>query len=79
MSTIQYVRILSTNVYMRFKDTAPLFPSRLPSSFLCSSEVPGEAYTSVNEADALLILNELKKSCNETVGPEVRALNDSTV
>uniref|UniRef100_A0A8D3AEN3 Mesothelin-like protein n=1 Tax=Scophthalmus maximus TaxID=52904 RepID=A0A8D3AEN3_SCOMX len=54
-------------------------PMKLPSSFLCSSEVPGEAYTSVNEADALLILNELKKSCNETVGPEVSAALASNI
>lgn len=31
------------------------------------------AYSSVNENDTILILNELKKFCNGTADPEVRA------
>lgn len=47
------------------------FSYRLPGFFLCSSDVPSLAYTSMNEADTIHILNELRKYCNGTEDPEV--------
>uniref|UniRef100_A0A3B4UJM2 Mesothelin a n=1 Tax=Seriola dumerili TaxID=41447 RepID=A0A3B4UJM2_SERDU len=54
-------------------------PVKLPGLFLCSSEVPSLAYSSVNEADTTLILNEMKKFCNGTVDPEVSAALASNI
>lgn len=46
------------------------FSSSLPGFFLCSSEVPIEAYSSLNQAAATLILSRLNDLCNGT-DPEV--------
>lgn len=55
---------------MRLKN---VFSSRLPGLFLCSSEVPGSAYSSLSENDTILILNKLKKFCNGTDNAKVPA------
>ena len=54
------------------------FLSRLPGFFLCSSEVPSSAYSSMNEADTIHILNKLRTFCNGTEDPEVPAPNITT-
>ncbi|KAM8736264.1 uncharacterized protein AB9X84_021757 isoform 1-T1 [Acanthopagrus schlegelii] len=41
-------------------------PMKLPGFFLCSSEVPGSAYSSLSENNTILILNKLKEFCNGT-------------
>ncbi|XP_074517166.1 uncharacterized protein LOC141783659 [Sebastes fasciatus] len=46
---------------------------KVPGFFLCSPEVPIFAYSSVNEADVMLILHELTEFCNGTADPEVSA------
>ena len=51
-----------------------VFSSRLPGFFLCSSEVPGSAYSSLSENNTILILNKLKEFCNGTENAVVPAL-----
>ncbi|KAI3367910.1 hypothetical protein L3Q82_026737, partial [Scortum barcoo] len=70
-----------TNFYIsRLFEFNPTFnPVRLPGFFLCSSAVPSSAYSSMNEKDTILILNELKKSCNGTWNSEVSAALASNI
>ncbi|XP_027130403.1 uncharacterized protein LOC109140224 isoform X1 [Larimichthys crocea] len=70
-----------TNYYISqlFQFNPSFSPLKLPGSFLCSSEVPSVAYSSVNENDTILILNELKKFCNGTADPEVSAALASNI
>ncbi|XP_044023508.1 uncharacterized protein LOC122862225 [Siniperca chuatsi] len=70
-----------TNYYISqlFAFNPTFSPVKLPSLFLCSPEVPGLAYSSVNEADTILILNELKQFCNGTENAEVSAALASNI
>ncbi|XP_058472301.1 uncharacterized protein LOC131445328 [Solea solea] len=52
---------------------------KLPGFFLCSSDVPGVAYTSVNEADTLRILDDLRTLCNGSENPERSAALASNI
>ncbi|KAM9341441.1 uncharacterized protein ABDE67_015106 [Symphorus nematophorus] len=54
-------------------------PVKLPGRFLCSSEVPSSAYSSVNEGDTIRILNELQNVCNGTEDSEVSAALASNI
>ncbi|XP_041828515.1 uncharacterized protein LOC121631572 [Melanotaenia boesemani] len=54
-------------------------PIKLPGSLLCSSDIPSLAYSSLNEADALVILNKRKSFCNGTEDPEISAALASTI
>ncbi|XP_039993319.1 mesothelin-like protein [Xiphias gladius] len=70
-----------TNYYTSqlFEFNPTFNPVKLPGFFLCSSEVPKLAYSSVNEADTTLILKELNKFCNGTEDPEVSAALASNI
>ncbi|XP_050934032.1 uncharacterized protein LOC108897954 [Lates calcarifer] len=70
-----------TNYYISqlFAFNPAFSPVKLPGFFLCSSEVPIAAYSSVNENDTILLLNELNKFCNGTVDPEVSAALASNI
>ncbi|XP_069544254.1 uncharacterized protein [Brachyistius frenatus] len=54
-------------------------PVKLPGFLLCSSEVPGSAYSSVDEADTIIIVNRQKELCNGTKDPEVCAALASNI
>ncbi|CAK6968096.1 uncharacterized protein LOC121881599 [Scomber scombrus] len=64
-----------TNYYISqlFTSNPTFSPLKLPGFFLCSSEIPSLVYSSLNEADSIHILNELKTFCNGTQDPEVSA------
>nr|XP_046269032.1 uncharacterized protein LOC124071969 [Scatophagus argus]XP_046269033.1 uncharacterized protein LOC124071969 [Scatophagus argus] len=70
-----------TNYYIsQLYEFNPTFnPMKLPGFFLCSSEVPSSAYSSLNEEDTIFILGEIKKSCNGTKDAEVSAALASNI
>ncbi|XP_017290302.1 mesothelin-like protein [Kryptolebias marmoratus] len=45
----------------------------LPGILLCSPDIPISAYSSLNEADTMVILDRRKEFCSRTVDPEVNA------
>uniref|UniRef100_A0AAX7TZ48 Mesothelin a n=1 Tax=Astatotilapia calliptera TaxID=8154 RepID=A0AAX7TZ48_ASTCA len=54
-------------------------PVNLPGFFLCSSAVPPLAYTTMTEAETMVILDNLKTFCNGTQDPEVSAALASNI
>uniref|UniRef100_A0A3B3HDJ4 Uncharacterized protein n=1 Tax=Oryzias latipes TaxID=8090 RepID=A0A3B3HDJ4_ORYLA len=54
-------------------------PINLPGSFLCSSNIPVLAYSSISEADALSVLGRRQKLCNGTDDPEISAALASNI
>ncbi|XP_028251454.1 uncharacterized protein LOC114427536 isoform X2 [Parambassis ranga] len=70
-----------TNYYITqlFAFSPAFSPLRLPGLFLCSSEVPSMVYSSLNEHDAILILEKLNIFCNGTEDPEVSAALASNI
>ncbi|KAL3968399.1 guanine nucleotide-binding protein G(I)/G(S)/G(T) subunit beta-3 [Sarotherodon galilaeus] len=54
-------------------------PVNLPGFFLCSSAVPPLAYTTMTEAETMVILNNLKTFCNGRQDPEVSAALASNI
>ncbi|XP_038585562.1 uncharacterized protein LOC119910839 [Micropterus salmoides] len=70
-----------TNYYIsRLFAFNPTFsPLHLPGLLLCSPDVPSSAYSSMNEADTLLILDKLNKLCNGTEDTEVFATLGSNI
>ncbi|XP_047467263.1 uncharacterized protein LOC125023795 [Mugil cephalus] len=54
-------------------------PVKLPGLLLCSSEVPALAYSPLNEADTIVVLNKLEEFCNESKDPEVSAALASNI
>ncbi|KAL7380693.1 hypothetical protein ABVT39_022377 [Epinephelus coioides] len=70
-----------TDLYIsKLYEFNPTFkPLKLPGFFLCSDEVPSSAYSSVNEEETILVLNELDDFCNGTQDPEVSAALASNI
>uniref|UniRef100_A0A3B3BZP7 Mesothelin a n=2 Tax=Oryzias melastigma TaxID=30732 RepID=A0A3B3BZP7_ORYME len=62
-----------TNYYItKLFELDPTFSLlKLPDFFFCSSEIPLSAYTSLSQADALVILERYQKVCNETGDTQV--------
>ncbi|KAM6912286.1 uncharacterized protein FYW49_010804 [Xenentodon cancila] len=54
-------------------------PTKLPGALLCSSSIPSSAYSSLNEADTITVLEKLKEHCNGTQDPEVSAALASNI
>ncbi|KAM4541879.1 uncharacterized protein PAE49_018737 [Odontesthes bonariensis] len=52
---------------------------RLPGVFLCSSDVPSSSYSSLNEADTIVILDKRRDFCNGTEDQEVSAALASNI
>ena len=74
MSFVAFIScILFTGWMLNIKMVYGELSSRVPGLFLCSEEVPSDAYSSASEADTLLILNELDSFCNGTEDPQVPA------
>ncbi|XP_037550713.1 mesothelin-like protein [Nematolebias whitei] len=51
----------------------------LPGILLCSPDIPSSEFSSLNEADIMVILDRRKQFCGKTVDPEVNAALTSNI
>ncbi|MEQ2284215.1 hypothetical protein AMECASPLE_019224 [Ameca splendens] len=70
-----------TNYYItKLFESHPSFDvMMLPGSWLCSSDVPSSAFSSLTEAETMTILDRLKTFCNGTEDPERSAALASNI
>ncbi|XP_041828162.1 uncharacterized protein LOC121631366 [Melanotaenia boesemani] len=71
--------VTSYYILQLFAFNSSFNPINLPGSLLCSSVIPTSAYLSLNEADALAVLNRRNHFCNGTNDPEISAALASTI